>query len=155
MENAALVGVMHSSGRRGQQLCASARLAEEFTAPRRKTAAGNEFHGEIRRSAIFTRLVNGKDVWMIQLRHGLGLGLKASTNNGRIEQVGKNHLYGHDAAWVTLQSAIYDAHPAARDLLEDGVPGDERIRGRILMILLFTKRGDQASKASTRPFASR
>ena len=73
---------------------------------------------------VFTDVVNGADVGMIQGGCGAGFALKTLSRLRILGQLFGKELQGHAAAKTLIFRLVNHAHSAATELLDDAVMGD-------------------------------
>jgi hypothetical protein len=72
-------------------------------------------------AVIFTNIVYGNNVRMIQPRYGFGFDTEAFRCSWRRESTVANHLQGDETLQAELPRSINNAHAAARDFGDDFV----------------------------------
>ena len=130
MQNAALVRVGHGGGDGLQEFGGAARGERTVAQQHREVAALDVFHREVLLAFVFSDLVDADDIRMTQAGGGFRLGAEASHLLRRGQRGLKHPLHRHDAIEAGLPRGEDDAHPAARDFLDqfvvakilDGIP---------------------------------
>ena len=130
MDDAVLVGVVHGPG---EQLDEPGRLAGRPRVPGQvlgQAAAVHELQGEVRVAVRLADLEDLHDVLVLQRRDRLGLAPEPLPLGRPGVRPGQDHLQRDGAVEGELPGLVDDAHPAAADLPDDLVAGDQR-RGEI------------------------
>jgi hypothetical protein len=83
-----------------------------------QTAALDQLHAEVMLAFVFTNLVDGNDVGMIQIGHGFRFGSKSFNFCFASEVPSQNHLHRDDAVQTHLPCLIDHAHAATSDFLQ-------------------------------------
>ena len=123
MDDPLIVGVGDGAGQRQQQLGRGARGQQRGSQPLVKALAGDELHRQEGAVPLLAHLENLHDVRMREPGGGFRFGAKPCTLARAMRR--KHHLQGDDATQAALPGLIDDAHPAAADLLNDVVAGQE------------------------------
>ena len=85
--------------------------------------AAHELHDHEPLAFVLKELVDGGDAWMIQARDGDGFGAKAAGDR-RIVQLGVEDLDGDFAMKGLVDRAVYRAHAATANAIQDSVLAD-------------------------------
>src|SRR5437764_10550818 len=97
-----LMGVMHRTGDRRQELGGGARVVLEVRQMILEAAMLEQLHAEERLAVLFTDLVDRHDMGMIETRRSLGLVLKPAQLGRRREAARLDFLERHPALGLYL-----------------------------------------------------
>ena len=158
VQHAVLVRVVDGARDLREQAGGGFRRQPALTHPRRERAALDEPHGKEMPAVVMPDLEDGDDVRMLEPRRRLGLGAETLDHPGRGQFAGGDDLERDLPPQLRLPRAEYDAHPAARDLLDQLVAGEhaaleQRFRreqgGDFLAVLRHGRQrvGEQAAHA--------
>ena len=118
MNDPLLVSVLDGRRNLDHQLCRFAGRQRTFGHFRCQARSLDVGHGEVVLSLVLADFENGHDAWMVELRRCFCLGMKPLDLLRAGQLSGKDQLQGHDPLEVHLAGLVDDAHPAARDLLQ-------------------------------------
>jgi len=91
-------------------------------------AAGDELHGEEEATGVFSEIVGGDDVRMLQASDGAGFLREAGRDGGVSETMDEDCLQGDGAVEAELAGFIDDSHAATSERAEEFVAGDDIAR---------------------------
>ncbi len=105
---------------------ARARLGRERREPLVEAASRDQLHAEKMPPPIDADFVDRNDVWMVELRDGLGLVLKSHPFGLGSEAAGLDHLESNVALERDLASPVHNPHAPVPQLVQDVIAGDVR-----------------------------
>ncbi len=116
MQDAPLVRIRHRPRYAADRAREEAEVGPSLSRPiSDRESARDEMHREIMLRLAFSDFVNGHDVWMVQIRGGMGFVLKKPERFFSSQLAGKDHLHRHLALQADLPRPIDHSHPAPRD----------------------------------------
>ena len=131
MNNALLMRMVHGAGEGLDELCPVPGRQGPVAAHLFEAGAVHEFQSEIGQAVVLGDVVNLHDVWMLQARDRLRLGMKGGPLLWAGMSSGQDHLQGHHPFEGRLSGSVDDAHAAASQLSQDFITGESRPRRQL------------------------
>jgi hypothetical protein len=130
MDDAALVGVVHGTGKRLDKLSGLLRRKGSTIESVGQAAAIAELQREIGKIIVLPDLINLHNIRMLQTSHSFGFGAKAGAILGARMATCQDHLERYQAIESDVSCLVNHTHPTTPQLRQDLVtanrPGDRR-----------------------------
>src|SRR5438105_14388112 len=97
-------------------------------------------------AVALTGLVDGNDVWMVEMSGRFGFGVKPLDGSWGSQVLGRNHLEGDEPIQAHLTRLIDHAHAASTDLTQQLVIAKVTKRAHVSRPLTFARGGEQTGQ---------